>query len=200
MPDVDPFTLPPEAASAELAKMTEAYRGGPAPSAPTNAAEAAQLLESRMADPKWSERVTKGDGPAVAEFNRLSEQARHSTSDTTIETVDAVSDPSALSRAAYDTMIDGLREQGLPESGEQYIRDLDTGKRTDRPTAGDAAACRQALDRLTKDGDFARKVLAGDPAANALRSKLGNVVALAADDGKPISPEVVKTLEALGLR
>jgi hypothetical protein len=153
-----------------------------------------------MADPKWSERVTKGDGPAVAEFSRLSEQAKHSTSDLTIETVDAISDPSALSRAAYDTMIDGLREQGLPESGEQYIRDLDTGKRTDRPTAGDAAACRQALDRLTKDADFARKVLASDPTANALRTKLGNVVALAADDGKPISTEVAKTLEALGLR
>jgi hypothetical protein len=200
MPDVDPFTLSPEAASAELARMTEAYRGGPVPTTPTNAAEAARLLESRMADPKWSERVTKGDGPAVAEFNRLSEQARHSTPDTAIETVDAVGDPNAVSRAAYDTMLDGLREQGLPESGEQYIRDLDSGKRTDRPTAGDGAACRQALDRLTRDADFARKVLAGDSAASALRTKLGNVVALAADDGKPISTEVAKTLEALGLR
>jgi hypothetical protein len=180
--------------------MAEAYRGGPIPTAPTNAAEAARLLESRMADPKWSERVTKGDGPAVAEFNRLSEQARHSTPDTAIETVDAVGDPNAVSRAAYDTMLDGLREQGLPESGEQYIRDLDSGKRTDRPTAGDGAACRQALDRLTRDADFARKVLAGDSAASALRTKLGNVVALAADDGKPISTEVAKTLEALGLR
>jgi hypothetical protein len=189
-----------DAASAELAKMIEAYRGGPSSNTPSNAAEAARLLESRMADPKWSERVTKGDSPAVAEFNRLSEQARHSTSETTIETVDAISDPSALSRAAYDTMLDGLREQGMPESAEQYIRDLDSGKRTDRPTAGDAAACRQALDRLTKDADFARKVLASDPTANALRTKLGNVVALAADDGKPISTEVAKTLEALGLR
>ena len=199
MPDVD-LAMTPDAANAELAKMTETYRGAPVPTAPTNAAEAARLLESRMADPKWSERVTKGDGPALAEFNRLSAQARHSTSDLTIETVDAISDPAALSRGAYNSLMEGLREQGLPESGEQYLREPGHRKAHRWPTAGDGVACRQALDRLTKDADFARKALAGDATANALRTKLGNVVALAADDGKPISPEVAKTLEALGLR
>jgi hypothetical protein len=51
-----------------------------------------------------------------------------------------------------------------------------------------------------KSEDWPRKMLANDPAANALCLKLNSVVALAADDGKSLSPEVAQTLTALGLR
>src|SRR5262249_45774712 len=149
-------------ATAELARLTEAYRGSPLPTTPTTGAEAARLLESRMADPKWAERVTKGDGPAVAEFNKLSEQARSGDArpNMLVETVDAISDPNALPRAGYETMMEGLRESGLHQESELFIRDLDAGKPTKLPTAGDGAACRQALDRLMKDPEFARDVFA----------------------------------------
>jgi hypothetical protein len=114
-----------------------------------------------------------------------------------IETVDAVTDPHALSSAAYSGLIDGLREQGLPEASEQYIRDLDSGRRTDRPSGGDGAACRQALDRLAADADWRQRYLAGDVAARNLFNGLTRVVAYAADDDKPISSDVRQQLEAL---
>jgi hypothetical protein len=118
--------------------------------------------------------------------------------DTELEVVDSISDPNAMTRERYDGLLEGLREQGMPESGEKYVRDLDSGVCTDRPTAGDGAACKQALDRLTRDPEWARKVLANDPAANTLRTKLGNVIALAGDDDKPVTPELAKWLAGLG--
>ena len=103
-----------------------------------------------------------------------------------------------MPKERYDGLLEGLREQGMPESGEKYVRDLDSGVRADRPTAGDGAACKLALDRLTRDPEWARKVLANDPAANALRTRLGATIALAGDDGKPVTPEVAKWLAGLG--
>src|SRR5262249_17192296 len=148
----------------------------------------------------WGERLTRGDAEARREFEQLTERAQVGDVAPEIETVDAVSDPSALSRAAYSALFDGLREQGLPDTAETYIRDLDAGRRTDRPSAGDGHACRQVLDRLTEDADWRQRYLSGDLAARKLAGTLSRIIAFAADDGKPITREVADTLSALGLR
>jgi hypothetical protein len=87
------------------------------------------------------------------------------------------------------------------DSAESYLRELDSGARSDRPSAGDGSACREALGRLMKDAEWTRKVMSGDPAANALRLKLNSFIALANEhDGQPASPEVIQALIKLGLR
>src|SRR5262245_46472327 len=116
--------------------------------------EAAARLQELSADKAWSERLTRGDAAARREFEQLTERAQVGDVAPEIETVDAVSDLHALPRAAYSGLIDGLREQGLPETAEQYMRDIDAGRRTDRPTAGDGLACQQALNRLTADAGW----------------------------------------------
>jgi hypothetical protein len=155
-----------------------------------------------MADKAWSARVTQGDGPAVAEFNLLSSQASRgdATPNLEIEVVDGISSPSAMPRAGYQTLLEGLQEGGLPDSAAAYIRGLDAGTRTDYPTAGDGKAARLALDRAMKDPAFVKDVLAGDPAANSIRTRLAAVISLAVDDGQPASQANLDQLAAWGLR
>jgi hypothetical protein len=172
------------------------------PSAATAAAASARLRQM-TADPKWQAGLLAGTPQIRAEFEALTQQIAASgdqSPDVSIETVDAVSDPSALSRAAYAGLFDGLREQGLPAHSEQYMKDIDAGRRTDRPTAGDGIACRQALDRLIADADWRQRYMSGDIEANNLFNTLNRVIAYSAADDKPITPEVQSALADRGLR
>jgi pentatricopeptide repeat protein len=191
-----------EAATAKLAELSAAYRG-PEPSAtPSNPQETQARLKHLTTDKAWGERLAKGDVAATKEFKALTEQVASGDQPLAFETevVDALTDPNAMPRETYNGLIAGLREQGMLADAEQYLRDLDSGARTDRPTAGDGLACKQALDRLSRDAAFARAVFDGDVAANALRTALGNVIAMAADDGKPVSEAVQRELSTINSR
>jgi hypothetical protein len=172
------------------------------PAMPTTPAAASARLRQMTADPKWREVLLAGAPQVRAEFEHLTRLVASGDDPLGMEAevVDATTDPHALSRSAYNGLVDGLREQGLPEASEQYIRDLDSGRRTDRPSGGDGAACRQALDRLAADADWRQRYLGGDVAARNLFNGLTRVAAYAADDNRPISPAVQQQLEALGLR
>ena len=87
----------------------------------------------------------------------------------------------------------------MSDDAEQYIRDLDSGKRTDRPTAGDGAAAQAALSRLTKDPAFGKRYLTGELAATNLVNALDRVISYAADDGQSVTEAVRARLSALGL-
>jgi hypothetical protein len=140
---------------------------------------------------------------AVREWNELHKQVAESNQPLDygeIETVDSVTDPHAMSRATYNGLIEGLRANGLPDSAEKHIRELDAGIRTDRPTTGDGRACQIAKDRLLADPDFARKVLSNDIKANAMLADLNRVIVYAGDDGKPASEYLLKKLADRGLR
>jgi hypothetical protein len=172
------------------------------PSAATAAAASARLRQME-ADPKWQAGLLAGTPQIRAEFEALTQTiaaAGDQSVDLAIETVDAVSNPSALSRAAYAGLFDGLREQGLPAHSEQYMRDIDAGRRTDRPTQGDGIACRQALDRLTADADWRARWSNGGIEERNLFNTLCRVISYAADDNKPITIEVQQALAGHGLR
>jgi hypothetical protein len=168
---------------------------------PSTPAEAAARLRQIEADPKWREGFLNGSPQHREEFEALTTlAAAGDQDDLSVETVDGVSDPQALSRAAYNGLIDGLRAGGLPASAEQYMRDLDAGRRIDRPTAGDGLACRQARARLIQDAEWRQRLLNGDVKANNLRNVLDRIIAYAADDSKPVMPGVHEWLTELGLR
>jgi hypothetical protein len=115
------FELTPEAAGAELAKMTADYK---AQSTPPATSPASTRLQEMFADEKTRAAYLGGNLAVVREVEKLHNELIASGDyppEMLIETVDAVSDPSALPRAAYSALFDGLREQGLPEDTEQYI-------------------------------------------------------------------------------
>jgi hypothetical protein len=167
---------------------------------PSTPGEAAARLRQIEADPKWRDGFLSGNPQIREEFETLTQLAATGDQAQSVEVVDSVTDPQALSRAAYAGLIDGLREGGLPASAEQYLRELDDGRRTDRPTAGEGLACRQALDRLTANADFCRRLMSGDIGARNLFNTLNRVIAYAANDDKPIGPEIDRFLTELGLR
>jgi hypothetical protein len=165
-------------------------------------AQAAARLAQLQSDPAWVDKFLAGSGQQQREFAQLSEIAASGDEipDGPFETVDAVSNPSALSRAAYAALMDGLREQGLPEKAEAHIRAVDAGLSDYAPTQGDGAAFKQALDRLLKDPAVGQRYLAGDVATVNQINNMNRVVALAAPDGQPVSAEGVEILTRLGLR
>jgi hypothetical protein len=168
-------------------------------------AQAAQRLAQLQSDPRWTEKLLAGSGAQQREFAELSALAMNDDSgdtqaDNLIEVVDSISDKNALSRAAYAALFDGLRANGLPAESEQYIRDLDSGKRVDRPTSGDRIAFEQARARLLNSPEYVRKCLSGDIRANNLRTALDRVIAIAADDGQPLTEYGQHVLSELGLR
>jgi hypothetical protein len=199
----DVTTLTPAEAGAKLAELEAAYRAPPPSGTPQTAAEAKVRLEHLTSSREFAERFTKGDTAAMREFRELTEMLAKGSERldfSEIETVDTVSNPGAIPKAHYEGLLAGLKEGGMIDSAEQYLRDLDTGVRTDRPTAGDGTACRQALDRLMKDPEFVRGALNGELKATKLRVALSNVIAMAADDGQPATEPVLKYLSVLGLR
>jgi hypothetical protein len=195
------FALSPEAATAKLAELTAAYKGT-APETPTNAGEAKARLQTLSHDAKWYQRFITGNPTARAEFTKLTEMVANSDESPSdyIETVDSVTDPHALPRTAYNGLIDALRDGGLPADAETYMRELDAGLREDRPTQGDGAACKQTIDRLLKDAGFRQKYLSGDIAAVNNINALNRIIAYAANDGQPLSDDVMKQLETIRAR
>jgi hypothetical protein len=181
----------------------------PAPAAPLSPgasaltpAQAAARLAQLQSDPKWVEKFLDGSGQEKREFAQLSEIAGDATPDAPFETVDAVSNPSALSRAAYSALMDGLRDQGLPDRAETFIRASDAGLTDYTPTQGDGIAFQRALDRYLKDPVKQKQYLDGSNIeVTATVNNLSRVVALASQvDGRPVTDEAVQFLTKLGLR
>jgi hypothetical protein len=192
------YAIGSEAATAKLAELTAQYNGV-APEAPQNATEARARLQALAHDQKWYDAYMRGSQPHRAEFDRLTllVAADDGAYVGQIETVDAVSDPSALSRGARAALFDGLREQGLPPSAELYMNQIDSGEQSARPTEGDGAACKQMIDRLLNDASFRDKYLAGDIAAVNNLNSLSRVVAYAAQDGQPMTEAVAKQIASI---
>jgi hypothetical protein len=186
------YAMTPEQATTKLDEMTAAYRGG-APENPQTAAEATARLQALTNDPKFVDRLLRGNPQARAELDRLTTLVAN-LDETPSGDIETVTGPYALRRAHYEGMIDGLRDGGLPDTAEQYIRELDAGLREDRPTQGDGHACQQMIDRLLKDAGFREKYLAGDIAAVNNINALARIVSYAADDGKTLSEDVAKQL------
>ena len=134
-----------------------------------------------------------GSAAAQREFQQLTELMASGDvqSDTLIETVDAISgDPNTIRRSHYEGLIGELRQGGMNEIAEQYLRDLDSGVRTDRGTEGDGLAFRAYRDRLMRSPELREKYLNGSsPKLTKLMNALNRVIALAAADGRPISAE-----------
>jgi hypothetical protein len=199
--------MTPAAATAELKRLEEAYRAQPAPPAPPvsgasamTPAQAAARLAQLQADPKWVDKFLAGSGPLQREFAQLSELAGDATPDGLIEVVNAVDNPSALRRRDYEGLLDGLREQGMNEKAEAFIRASDAGLTDYLPSQGDGIAFKRALDRLLKDPAVGQRYLAGDIATVNQINNMNRVIALAAPDGQPVSNEGVEILTKLGLR
>jgi hypothetical protein len=196
MSDGGAYSLTPEQATAKLAEMSAALHG-PAPSAtPQNADEARARLQAISADEKWRSRYLSGHQAERAEFETLTKQVAGSADgpDVLIETIDSVSDPHSLPRAGYAALFDGLRENtgGLPNDVEEYMRQLDSGEQTVRPTEGDRLVCQETLDRLMKNPGWTKKVLDGDARANAQMNALVRTISYAAEDGQPVSEVTTK--------
>jgi hypothetical protein len=180
----------------------------PAPPAPLSSgtsamtpAQAAARLAQLQADPKWVDRFLAGSGAQQREFAQLSELAGDAAPDGLVEVVDGITNPSALSRAAYAALMDGLREQGLPDRAETFLRASDAGLTDYVPTQGDGIAFKNAVTRYLKDPVVQKKYLDGDIEVTAKVNNMNRVVALASQvDGRPVTDEAVKFLEKLGLR
>jgi hypothetical protein len=207
-PPTEVEQMSPQQATLELKKLEEAYRAQPAPAATagssptaTTPAQAAARLAQLQADPKWVDRFLAGGGQQQREFAQLSELAGDAAPDGLIEVVDGITNPSALSRAAYSALMDGLRDQGLPDRAETFLRASDAGLTDYTPTQGDGIAFKQALDRLLRDPAVRQKYLDGDIEVTAKVNNMNRVVALASQvDGQPVTAEAVQFLEKLGLR
>jgi len=198
----DPWSMTPAQAGATLSAMSAATRGTPPPTTPTTGAEASARLNELHANADWAQKFLNGDVAARAEFDALTSLVANGTGgyETLIETVNAIDDPMATTKARYESLFEPLREQGLPETAEQYMRDLDAGIRTDRPTAGDAEACQRMLDRLSADGEWRQKFFGGDIKAADLFNGLTRITAYAAGTDKSVSPNVRALLDKIGLR
>jgi hypothetical protein len=170
----------------------------------TTPQQARARLAQKQADPNWQKAFLAGSAREGREFSELSELAISDDSGDAppdlIEVVDSISDPHALSRAAYNGLMDGLREQGLNERAENYIRARDAGLTDFVPTQGDGVAFQAAFERLTRDPEVRSKYLRGDIATQNQINDLRRVVAYAAQDGQPVSAEAVEILTRLGLR
>jgi hypothetical protein len=209
----DVYTMTPEQAGARLAEIGAQYKAAqtpadavapPPPGTPaTTPAQAAARLAQLRADPQWRTRVLTGSPTQVREFQQLTALAasHDEAPDVMFETVDAVSNPSALRRSDYETALDGLRENNnLPAITEQYLRDVDAGLRSDAPTEGDGLVFKEAKERWLRDPAVRAKYLAGDTATVRQLNNMNRVVALAAQDGQPASDLAIKILTDLGLR
>jgi hypothetical protein len=207
-PPTDVEQMSPQQATLELKKLEEAYRAQPAPVATTVSSptattpqQAAERLAQLQAYPKWVDKFLAGSGQAQREFAQLSELAGDATPDGLIEVVNAVDNPSALRRSHYEGLMDGLRDQGLNERAETFLRTSDAGLTDYAPTQGDGIAFKQALDRLLKDPAVRQKYLDGDIEVTNKVNSMNRVVALASQvDGQPVTDEAVGFLTKLGLR
>jgi hypothetical protein len=186
------FSLTPEQASAKLAEMGAAYKGA-TPETPKDATAARARIDALSNSPEFYSKLMKGSVQARKEWDHLNQLIANDAGGPTgiIETVDAISDPSALRAAAREALFDGLQASGLPDSGVDYVEGLDRGERADRPTEGDGVAAREILERLSKNSRWHDRIFKEqDPAAIEAMTRLSSVVALAAQDGEPVTPVV----------
>jgi hypothetical protein len=210
-----PWSMTPDQASAALAQKSAAYQaslapvGSVAPPPPgvsaTTPAQAAARLAALKSDPNFRSRLLTGSAAQVREFQELTAIMASAgvQSDTLMETIDAVSgDPNTLRRSHYEGLIDGLREGGMNEIAETYIRALDTDPNLPRGSEGDGLAFKAFRDRLMKSPELREKYLNGSsPKLTSLMNALNRVIALAAQDGRPLSAEgreILSELERLG--
>ena len=213
-PDV--YSMTPEAATARLAEIGKQYQAAQMPAGsnadtvtpprppgrpPTTPGQAAARLAELRASPAWRDKVLTGSAVQLREFQQLTELMASAglQSDNLIETVDAVSgDPNTLRRSHYEGLIDGLREGGMNETAENYLRDLDSGARSDTGTEGDGIAFKAFRDRLMRSPELREKYLNGSsPKLTSLMNALNRVIALAAQDGRPLSQEGREILSEL---
>jgi hypothetical protein len=195
-PQADVFKMSPAEATAALNKMEQDFRGAPPSATPSTPAEASARLRQLTADPKWRDNFLAGTVAMRQEFAALTELAASGdgTPDLGIETVSSLEDSYALPREGYAALFDGLRANGLPPDAEAYMRDLDAGRTTHRPTAGDGLAAQAALNRLTKDPAFGKRYLDGELEATNVVNVLNRIIAYSANDGKPVTDAVQKRL------
>jgi hypothetical protein len=174
-------------------------------SAPSTLDAAIAKRASLLASDEWTAKYRAKGVEQISEMtalNKLIASGGNATATMSgVETVDAVTNPSAMPRGQYDAGFDGLRMNGFTEDAEQFVRALDADPSIERPTAGDRAACKRALDTLVKSREWRAKVAAHDPEAIKTKAVLQSYIALAdANDGKPISAFVAENLSRLGLR
>jgi hypothetical protein len=173
-------------------------------SAPSTLDAAIAKRASLLASDEWTAKYRSHGVEQINEMAALNKRIASGGSATAstsgVEVIDSVSDPHAMPRAQYDAGFDGMRMNGLTEESERYVRQLDTDPNLPRPTAGDREACRRARDILVKSREWRNKLAEHDPQAMRLKTALQNYIALAADDGKPISSFVAEHLSKLGLR
>jgi hypothetical protein len=193
------FSLTPEQASAKLAEMGAAYKGV-VPETPKDATAARARIDALSNSPEFYSKLMKGSVEARAEWARLNLLIANDAGGPTgiIETVDAISDPSALRASAREAMFDGLQASGLPDSAVDYVEGLDRGEIDFRPSEGDGVAAKEILDRLSKNSRWHDRIFREqDPAAIEAMTRLSSVVALAALDGEPVTEVVSRYITNL---
>jgi hypothetical protein len=183
------FSMTPDQASAKLAELNTAYRGV-VPENPMDATAARARIDALSNNEAFYSKLMHGNVEARAEWNRLNELIAAGEGGPTglIETVDSISDPNALSRGARQAMFDGLQASGLPDSAIDYLEGLDRGEIDYKPTEGDGVAAAEVLNRLSKNSRWHDRIFKEqDPAAIEAMTKLSSVVAVAAQDGEPVT-------------
>lgn len=208
-----PWEMNAAQATAALAQKTAEYRAAQASAAgdvapppigtpTTTPAQAAARLAQLKADPAWRDKLLTGSATQVREFQELTAltAASDAAPDVLMETVDAVSNPSALRYSHYEGMLDGMRENNnLPASTEEYLRDFDAGLRDDVISEGDGLLFREAKERWMRDPAVRAAYLAGQHAIVRQVNSMNRVIALAAQDGQPASDQAKEILKGLGL-
>jgi hypothetical protein len=199
-----PRMSPAEAAEAYAAKIAE-HQARNAPPAPEAAgpegspAFARARLQQINSDPRLRDQLLRGNPRMVREWHELNGQLVDAGEN--IPGGALISSGDNLNALDRESAFDGLRLNGdLPIESEAYIRALDDGKTTYRPTQGDGLLAREARERYFKNPENQKKYLAGDPTAKRIMSSLNRVSAFAADDGRPASDEMRAFLARDGLR
>ena len=196
------WAMSSQQATAALAQKTAEYQAAqatamgsvppPPPGVPATSPEQARaLLAARGADPQWRDKLLTGSAEQVREFQELTALAASGdlAPDHLIETVDAVSgDPNTLRRSHYEAAFDGLREGGMNQIKEDFLRRLDRGEAAIDWTQGDGLMAKQRADRLMQSPELRAKYLSkSNPRLTALLNNLWGIYALAPKDGRPIS-------------
>jgi hypothetical protein len=190
--------LSPAEATAKLAELTTAYRGTSAEQ-PMDATAARARIGALSRDEKYYDRLMRGNTEARAEWDRLNQLIANDDGPVgIIETVNSLDDPNSQSRAARAALFDGLQAQGFADSAVDYVEGLDRGEIDFRPTEGDGVAAKEILDRLSKNSRWHDRIFREqDPAAIEAMTRLSSVVALAAQDGEPVTEVVSRYITNL---
>jgi hypothetical protein len=166
--------------------------------------QARERLNQIYGDKNLKEQLLTGAPGLTKEWHQLNQivvAANESPQQEQSFPIETTAGPDSLTRRERAVAIDGLRQNtALPYESEQYLNDLDSGARTDRPTEGDAVLMRQVRDQYFRDPSNRQAFLAGDLKATRLMGAFNRVIALAAPDGQPASEEAHNILHRLGLR